>query len=176
MRACRLGLRPRGGVVTRRMLIRASRRHLPVPRQAFLEEQFCEPEVIDPPQLAVVRQPTYADRPKRDRLKRARLAAGMTQYELARASGLTITTIANLEGGRTQHPRYETMDAIARVLGCELSALKESWDRGITVNDPHMRPAGFSAHLAPSLVQRDDFIPQSILDQMDNLDVFDPPA
>ena len=56
----------------------------------------------------------------RRRMKEARLAAGMTQYDLAVATGLTITGVANIERGRSRYPRLVTMEAVAAALGVDL--------------------------------------------------------
>lgn len=61
----------------------------------------------------------------RRRMKHARTARGMTQYQLAMATGLTVTAITNLESGRTRYPRLVTMERIAWALGVELKWLQD---------------------------------------------------
>lgn len=50
------------------------------------------------------------------RLRRARLARGLTQEELATPLGLTRVAIARAEAGATT-PRLEHLEAMARALG-----------------------------------------------------------
>ena len=56
----------------------------------------------------------------RRRLRAAREHAGMTQYQLAVATNLTVTSIANLERGRVRHPRMVTMQRIAKALNVDM--------------------------------------------------------
>jgi len=49
-------------------------------------------------------------------MERARVAAGLTQQQLADRSDLTVTTICGTETGRSR-PRYSTADKIATALG-----------------------------------------------------------
>ncbi len=50
-------------------------------------------------------------------VKRQRLAAGMTQEELAGKSGLSVRAISNLERGRTARPHPRSLEALAAALG-----------------------------------------------------------
>src|SRR5262249_53324354 len=49
-------------------------------------------------------------------LKRARLAAGLTQEELALRSGVSVHTISDLERGLARHTRTATLELLADVL------------------------------------------------------------
>src|SRR5579875_794165 len=50
-------------------------------------------------------------------LKSQRLAAGMTQEELAGKSGLSVRAISNLERGRTARPHPRSLEVLAAALG-----------------------------------------------------------
>jgi len=54
----------------------------------------------------------------KDSLRRLRLAAGMTQQELATAAGLAVSAVAQLEVGRIGDPKFSTVRALAKALGC----------------------------------------------------------
>lgn len=56
-----------------------------------------------------------------EKLKAARLAAGMTQAELAAATGCTQKDIARWEAGR--EPRALTLKKLAQALGCSMDDL-----------------------------------------------------
>jgi transcriptional regulator with XRE-family HTH domain len=58
-----------------------------------------------------------------ERLKRLRTAKGMTQLELSRATGLSLSIIAQLEQGDTANPRLNTVKALAKAIGCSLDEL-----------------------------------------------------
>ena len=47
-----------------------------------------------------------------DRMRDARVAAGMSQNDLAMASGVPIGTIRDIEQGITRHPRAATIESI----------------------------------------------------------------
>jgi transcriptional regulator with XRE-family HTH domain len=55
------------------------------------------------------------------KLRRERLARGLTQEQLARAAGLTVATVCKIETGR-QDPQGRTVIALERTLGVELAA------------------------------------------------------
>jgi transcriptional regulator with XRE-family HTH domain len=59
------------------------------------------------------------------RMRRLRMAAGMTQQRLAEVARLSIAIIGSIEGGRTPNPRVNTALAIAKALGVGLSELVE---------------------------------------------------
>jgi transcriptional regulator with XRE-family HTH domain len=65
-----------------------------------------------------------------DRLKQLRTAKGMTQLQLSRATGLSLSIIAQLEQGDTANPRLNTVKALAKALGCSLDDLAADDDGG----------------------------------------------
>jgi transcriptional regulator with XRE-family HTH domain len=62
-------------------------------------------------------------------LRKFRLAAGMTQAELAARSNVTVETVARLErvvrgkSSANANPSLETLESLATSLGCEISDL-----------------------------------------------------
>src|SRR5579859_6716927 len=50
-------------------------------------------------------------------LRRQRMAAGLTQEDLAERSGVSVRTIADLERGRTRKPYPSSLRALVRALG-----------------------------------------------------------
>ncbi len=52
-----------------------------------------------------------------------RRAAGLTQRQLAERSGLSVTTLRDLEQGRSRRPRQGSLDALARALGLDARQL-----------------------------------------------------
>jgi transcriptional regulator with XRE-family HTH domain len=65
----------------------------------------------------------YPAAPLEDRLRAYRLAAGLTQSELARQAGVWPTSVAVCEKGRAQ-PRAATLARLAAVLGAPLADLQ----------------------------------------------------
>lgn len=61
--------------------------------------------------------------PLRDRLRRLRTAAGLTQQQLAVKAGLSVSVVVHLEGGRIPDPRMSTLKALAKALGVGLDEL-----------------------------------------------------
>lgn len=59
----------------------------------------------------------------REELARLREDHGWTQAELADASGVPQTTISNIESGHTQHPRADTVRALAKAFAVSEEAL-----------------------------------------------------
>jgi len=57
------------------------------------------------------------------RLATRRHAAGLSQAELALRAGCHANTIVFLESGRVEHPRSDTIAAIAQVLQCDVGEL-----------------------------------------------------
>lgn len=55
-------------------------------------------------------------------IRAARIAAGMTQQQLADALGIAQQSVARWETGERE-PRVSTLKRIAAVLGCDLSVL-----------------------------------------------------
>lgn len=58
-----------------------------------------------------------------ERVRRARLAAGLKQEALAYKAGVAVATLSRLENGRTAHPREDEFERIARALGTTTDAL-----------------------------------------------------
>ena len=56
-------------------------------------------------------------------IKQLRAKRGMTQGDIARATGFERSYISNLEGGRIKYPRVNTVDKIAAAFGMKLSEL-----------------------------------------------------
>ncbi|HEY2505887.1 MAG TPA: tetratricopeptide repeat protein [Streptosporangiaceae bacterium] len=54
-------------------------------------------------------------------LRQGRLAAGLTQEELAERSGLSVRAIRDLESGRTDHPRLSTIRQLSRALCLDIA-------------------------------------------------------
>lgn len=52
-----------------------------------------------------------------------RKIAGLSQNELAQKAGVSQATISDIEAGNTNAPRVDTLQAIARVLGCTIDDL-----------------------------------------------------
>lgn len=59
--------------------------------------------------------------------RRLRVAAGLSQAELAEAASITKSTVAAIEQGRA-NPRLDTLEAIARALGVEVVDLLAAGD------------------------------------------------
>ena len=57
------------------------------------------------------------------RLRRRRSDAGYSQRQLSDLSGIHFTTIARIETGEVSEPESNTLDALARALGCDRSEL-----------------------------------------------------
>jgi transcriptional regulator with XRE-family HTH domain len=63
-----------------------------------------------------------------DRLKEMRRAAGLSQMDLARVSGLSLSIITQLEQGRADDPKLSTLKALAKALDCTLDDLGRDED------------------------------------------------
>jgi len=66
-----------------------------------------------------------------DRLKELREAKGMSQEALARAAGISTSAISKLEQ-KLVDPNWQTVQALARVLGVSCSIFEESAGQGAT--------------------------------------------
>jgi transcriptional regulator with XRE-family HTH domain len=66
--------------------------------------------------------------PLKERLRELRAAKGLTQMELAAAAGLTLSGVTQMEAGKIKNPRLDTLQALARVLGCTLDDLARGDD------------------------------------------------
>ena len=64
-----------------------------------------------------------------ERVLLSRRRAGLTQQELATAAGVTATTIARLEQGRTQRMTTESLERMSRALGVSADYLLGLSDR-----------------------------------------------
>ena len=58
-----------------------------------------------------------------DQLKRLRRRAMLTQEQLAKKSGVGITTINRIETGAVEDPHFSTLRKLAQALGAELREL-----------------------------------------------------
>lgn len=54
---------------------------------------------------------------------RIRTAKGISQNELAEMTGVSQSVISYIEVGKTEHPRIDTLLAIAAALGCTINDL-----------------------------------------------------
>jgi transcriptional regulator with XRE-family HTH domain len=61
--------------------------------------------------------------PIKDRLKRLRTAAGLTQQELATKADLSVSAIVQIESGKIPNPRINTLRALAKAMGATLDEL-----------------------------------------------------
>lgn len=57
-------------------------------------------------------------------LRRRMIKAGYNQKGLARAAGLNETAVRDILKGRSRNPRSDTLEALGRVLGCTIDALR----------------------------------------------------
>ena len=59
------------------------------------------------------------------------VAAGYNQKSLARAAGLNETAVRDILKARSKNPRIDTLDALARTLGCSVATLRgNDWHIG----------------------------------------------
>lgn len=63
-----------------------------------------------------------------EKLKRLRRGRGMTQADLAEASGVAQSTIAQIERATRKEPRPGTLKKLAPALGVEIAELLEDLD------------------------------------------------
>jgi transcriptional regulator with XRE-family HTH domain len=64
-----------------------------------------------------------------ERVLLSRRRAGLTQQELAKAIGVTATTVARIEQGRTQQMSTRSLERMSRVLGVSADYLLGLSDR-----------------------------------------------
>ena len=62
---------------------------------------------------------------RRFRVKELARARGLTSEELARQSGLKLSTVRNLWQNRVQDPSYSTLAALAKTFGVTIEELVE---------------------------------------------------
>lgn len=60
-----------------------------------------------------------------DRLRRLRLAAVLSVRQVAEDAGITPNRVQQLEGGHNPGVRPETVQALARVIGCDPADITE---------------------------------------------------
>ncbi len=60
------------------------------------------------------------------RMNELRKARGMTIEELARKSGVPVSTVKKINAGITKNPNMETMKALTRAMGCTLADIDSS--------------------------------------------------
>jgi len=84
----------------------------------------------------------------RDELRRRMEANEFNQKSLARAAQLNETAVRDILKGRSKNPRVDTLQAIAKVLGCTVNDL--IGETGLRVENAELkaRIAGLEAELA----------------------------
>ena len=99
-------------------------------------------------------------------VKNLRLAAGMTQEELAGKSGLSVRAISNLERGRTARPHPRSLEVLAVALGLPEPAgtawavrLRADQARNASLPAPQQLPAAAEAFEPPELPAHQDADP-----------------
>ena len=58
-------------------------------------------------------------------IKAIRETRGLTQSELSKLSGVPQGVISYIESGKTRTPRIDTLQAVAKALGCSIEELLE---------------------------------------------------
>lgn len=87
-------------------------------------------------------------------LRRHRLAAGLTQEDLAERAGLSVRAISDLERGLKPTPRRETIALLAQALALPVDVLEQAIERR---RGPRSRPGFRLASLYPTpLIGRED--------------------
>ena len=61
-----------------------------------------------------------------DKIRQIRIKNGLSESEVARRSGHSVSTVHGIETGNNKNPSFATICDIARVLGIPLEALDES--------------------------------------------------
>jgi len=79
-----------------------------------------------------------------DWLRRCRLAAGLSQEQLAERAGLSVRTISDIERGHTSRPRSSSVSLIAGALGLRPAAVARA-GAGRAMHD-HGRMPGRARH------------------------------
>ncbi|MGW6913458.1 ATP-binding protein [Kitasatospora sp. NPDC054939] len=86
-------------------------------------------------------------------LAESRLRAGLTQDELARAAGVSLRALGDLERGRTRGPQRRTVQALATALGLDpvrAAALEQAARSGRPRRAPEPAPAPATAAAVPT--------------------------
>ena len=76
-----------------------------------------------------------------DRLKQLRKASNLSQMDVARASGLSLSIITQLEQGLTADPKLSTLKALAKALGCKIDDLAQNGGDEPPAGDDPPKPA-----------------------------------
>jgi transcriptional regulator with XRE-family HTH domain len=84
----------------------------------------------------------------RDELRRRMEANEFNQKSLARAAQLNETAVRDILKGRSKNPRVDTLQAIAKVLGCTVNDLIGETGLQAEVEELKARIAGLEAELA----------------------------
>jgi transcriptional regulator with XRE-family HTH domain len=66
--------------------------------------------------------------PIRDKLRKLRAKAELTQQALAVKAGLSVSVVVHIEAGRIPDPRISTLRALAQALGCRIDDLAINGD------------------------------------------------
>jgi transcriptional regulator with XRE-family HTH domain len=74
----------------------------------------------------------------KDKLKKARKEANMTQSELAEKSGLSFSYVAKLEIGDAKNPTFDTIEKLASALGIDSSDLLTPISLSIDESKEHL--------------------------------------
>jgi len=69
-----------------------------------------------------------SDTPLQRELRRRMVAGGYNQKSLARAAQLNETAVRDILKGRSRNPRADTLEALGRILGCTIDALRGGSD------------------------------------------------
>src|SRR5947208_5274312 len=100
-------------------------------------------------------------------LRSSRLWRGLTQRQLAAASGVSVRAIRDLESGATANPRRQTVDLLADALGLN-GAGRDSLVRAARRDT---RTAAGPATAAPVPKGRPDQLPRDLTDHVGRDDV-----
>lgn len=110
-----------------------------------------QPNALQPEEIAV-----YPSRPVRevawhegDVVRKLRISAGLRLEDLARLAGMSFTTIAALELGKTRDPKRATIDKIALAFGLTERELREMVPGGrVRLKQPIPKKGAFEKRVA----------------------------
>ena len=77
-----------------------------------------------------------------ERLKALRTARGMSQMDVARVTGLSLSIVSQLEQGLTTNPRLNTVKVLCKALGCRIRDLVPDDDLDPEESPPRPGPKG----------------------------------